>query len=487
MSSEWDGKSIDMSYDPMDIALDIPQGSFSSEMNISPVSTTTDMSLYEAQPAINEQVLNVIFALIQEHGIHDVISAMWPITTLVDTNTLYMPKKEKIERYIKSFSILFKYHLSVINDIFKFRYIIRNNSVNGQAMVFEVNPSNWLYPKLLIKVPQRAFPYADSLSYEYYVGKTLNRLRYEGIDHFALVYGRFKCGIDSSSTTLKLCDVSQEEKTHVVFEFIQNTDNIENENVKSFRTFIDSHNSQNDSLKVLLLIMISLHKAQKWVRFTHYDLHLENILIVKLAQQKVYTFEVNEKIYSIETMYIPHIIDYGRSHVNPVLVEPDEDNTFKDLDTLDTYVTFQEFQNRFKPIKFVLSPNDNQNVQEYLDVLLQTSAYMEYLANQGVDVTTMYSKYFLDSLHNVVTHGIRTYEFHEHFDHYKLTRLLCNYMMYTKKTTGMAIWKLLDDNLFQSFPFYIPISFNLPTNYSSINGRFNSPIDVADYIYSYIE
>ena len=187
MSENASKYTININYDPMDVILDIP---FNEDMNISPISNTTEMS-FDASYSLNMDILKSILDLISEYGIYDVVNVMWPITTLVDTNTLYMPKKEKIERYIKSFSILFTHYLPILNDIFKFKYMIRNNSVNGQTFVFEINPSNWFYPKLLIKVPRNTFPYADSVSYEYYVGKTLNQLRYDNIEHFALVYGRF--------------------------------------------------------------------------------------------------------------------------------------------------------------------------------------------------------------------------------------------------------------------------------------------------------
>lgn len=48
--------------------------------------------------------------------------------------------------------------------------------------------------------------------------------------------------------------------------------------------------------------------------YTHYDLHLGNIMIVKLPKKVKITY-TNLKI-TLYTKYIPVIIDYGRSHIN---------------------------------------------------------------------------------------------------------------------------------------------------------------------------
>ena len=49
--------------------------------------------------------------------------------------------------------------------------------------------------------------------------------------------------------------------------------------------------------------------------FTHYDLHDNNVLFVKLHRLTKIIYTIDNKIYIIYTRYIPVIIDYGRSYV----------------------------------------------------------------------------------------------------------------------------------------------------------------------------
>jgi hypothetical protein len=56
-------------------------------------------------------------------------------------------------------------------------------------------------------------------------------------------------------------------------------------------------------------------------------------------------------------------------------------------------------------------------------------------------------------------------------------------MIFSLKEEAYNVWGSLDDNIFQSFPFFIPNSFNLPTRYQSLDGKFTSPMDVVDFFY----
>jgi hypothetical protein len=80
-------------------------------------------------------------------------------------------------------------------------------------------------------------------------------------------------------------------------------------------------------IKLLFIIYLTLSSLKD--HFTHYDLHEENILLIKVPNNKyislIYQMP-NGNIHTINTRYIPIFIDYGRSYVNcdsPILNSTD--------------------------------------------------------------------------------------------------------------------------------------------------------------------
>jgi len=80
-------------------------------------------------------------------------------------------------------------------------------------------------------------------------------------------------------------------------------------------------------IKLLFIIYLTLSSLKD--HFTHYDLHEQNILVIKVPNNKyisiIYQMP-NGNIHTINTRYIPIFIDYGRSYVNcdsPILNSTD--------------------------------------------------------------------------------------------------------------------------------------------------------------------
>jgi hypothetical protein len=256
-----------------------------------------------------------------------------PLEILYGNAAYYLPESgEQIKVFCRMFNDIFKYHSKYINNIFKVENVFPQLSKNGKAFV--INPIEedvdiTLKRKLLV-VKVALTPQADSLSYEYYIGRFLNLLRYLGkTDVFALMYGRFRCGFNINRVGDPLC-IDGEKKVHIITEYVRNVRTgvvlSVNEYIKMkynvdeiYRSGLSSDEKRSEILyyltdinirmkNILLMVLISLQKAQDMMSFTHYDLHLGNVLIVEHDDPRKYD---DNLLY-----YTPHIIDYGRCYID---------------------------------------------------------------------------------------------------------------------------------------------------------------------------
>ena len=101
---------------------------------------------------------------------------------------------------------------------------------------------------------------------------------------------------------------TEETKNNVIVEYI---------NGKTFGDWIqsDKFNIQ-DYLFILIQLSLSLEFAQRNAGFVHYDLSPWNIMITELPNKICFDYILGvDKVYRVNTKYIPIIIDYGKSHV----------------------------------------------------------------------------------------------------------------------------------------------------------------------------
>lgn len=326
-----------------------------------------------------------------------------PLSILYQKTEFYAPEfyiedgEKEIRSYLKMFNMIFTNYKGVINKIFKVEKIFNVTSANGKIFIMNVKTNGLIQNKLLIvKVPLRKE--GDSLTYEYYVGSFLNCLRSYNIPGFALVYGRFKCPVDEvnlipgNESKFKLCtkpeikveldDYRLQEKSHVVYEYVRNT---QTNKVKTMFDFIkfklegrkaidDLEIANIELLNMLKIVLASLQLAQDKMQFTHYDLHLSNVLVAELAEtpngkrnirQYTYEFEEDYKI-RVVTKNLPHIIDYGRSYINTnyktILDE------YKDLYNIRTDIIYEDYEKEnVKYNSFVDMQNKLVNVDFYVN------------------------------------------------------------------------------------------------------------------------
>jgi hypothetical protein len=430
------------------------------------------------------------------------------MAVLSKADSFTIPDSGKIQEYIKAFSDVLN-NLD-INKIFKIVNFINQPSSNGSIYVVQLKKSVSKFSKLLIKVPKT--PTADPVSYEYYVGLTLNNLRPMNIQNFGLVYGRFFCGFNPSDPknnsellSRKLCDNKYKKKTHVLYEYITT---LSDKTITLYKYINDENN--NDAKKninlinILIMLMISLQNAQDELNFTHYDLHLENVLLVKLNATYNFVYEYKGKKYNILLEYFPFIIDYGRSHVNPDKV--DKSLEIYDYDNQISYEDFKEYQNLiWKDANFVLDPENNpkdKKLQDRIKALI--SSKLENLRFkktvqkilqkdrnirlyvEEITVDTILELFYHDK-NNRITYNIHPEKYHKSYDHFKLTQYMCSEILRNDDDDTKIEWRVLQKELQFNYPFYIPGIYSLPSEYSSFNGDFNSPIDIANYLYMDVE
>ena len=362
-------------------------------------------------------ILNTFSSYILQHNIKtdnffylfDTI--LKPLDVLYGNAGFYLPNSgEQVKIFCKMFSDIFKDHIQYINKLFIVEYVIPPNSVNGKAFIIntkDLNVDETLKKQLLV-VKVALTPQSDSLSYEYYIGKFLNIMRFRGItDVFALMYGRFTCGFNIDKAGDKLCTKKPDDdkkKIHIITEYVRNVSTGKNLSLADFITqrfnFIIQRFNQKDMLdmfvgdqgdlyteiykylletnvivkNIMMMILHSLQRAQDLMSFTHYDLHLGNILIVEHENARKYNTGADYDFPAVKHM--PHIIDYGRCYIDTSrvleeykLLYDKREITYVD-DNEKKYTSFMEMQTEiFKNRKF--TSNDYESVEIMIQTYIQ--------------------------------------------------------------------------------------------------------------------
>lgn len=406
---------------------------------------------------------------------------------LNNAETFTIPDINQINKYIKAFNVLLsKGDLNNTFDVVKF---IEQKSANGLIYVVKLKKSKSKYSKLLIKIQKSEL--ADPASYEYYIGLALNILRGMGALNFGLVYGRFNCGFNPIGKTI--CDKNYQDKTYVLYEYITSlsdktitlADYITSEKISKER-------KNSNLVNILIMLMISLQKAQDTMGFTHYDLHLGNVLLVQLNKTYNFVYEHNGKKYNIILDYFPFIIDYGRSYVNPDIVDKVAGGVIYDSDKKESYKKFKDYQNKaWKNREFMV---DVDKLKRYINRKLMNNRFVSELSGvmerefgikrKDINVEMIMDKFYKDE-NGKLTSGITPYKSNLHFDHCKLLNIVCDEML--DLYINDKYWSTLSKELEITFPFVIPGYYSLPKYYKFTQYDLEKPIDVVEYLYMEIE
>jgi hypothetical protein len=437
------------------------------------------------EPVNYTEIIEKMKILIENYGIYRVLDIIEPLYLLMKTNSLLMTNRDDIIKFENAFDQLFKSNKSLLSEILKVKKILSQSSVNGIVSILTIGNSN-----LLMKYAANEMR-SDPSSYEYYVGLTLNNLRKKNVFGFSLLYGRVRCSFNELNG--EFCK-NENKKTLLFYEFVRS----ENDKIQSLYNYITTEPIENERelkryeeniLNILLFLLYSLQTAQDDYGFTHYDLHLDNILLIKLEQPRDFTIEYNKKNYTLRLGYLPFIIDFGRSHINKSTKI--NEFVFNDYEKNNAYNSFEEYQYEiWKGKKFYFNKDKNackKIIYDNLDILQKKPSFKNSSNSIEEKVNNYMKTFYLDDKNNVKS-GIYPLKSSTICDMYKLTRSLCNVIKYRDYTSNFidfsGVWYIIDDLLNSAYPFYIPGQFFIPTHYDNFSKiPLEKPIDLFELIY----
>lgn len=204
------------------------------------------------------------------------------ILTIVEIKKLH--RQYKIKKYIT--------HLHQIGD----------PSANGYAFLASLINE----PIFIVKSPQSQAN-AIELNHECVIGLLgTNQLR-RYIPNFAYVYGTFRCSppILEGTKVIDWCSSLEDNIPYAIYE-----------NIPGITLFCFLKNDSSVFLPYYLQILFSLSMAHSVCSFTHYDLHLANVLMRPVKENTYLKYVFNGQTFYIKTHgAIATIIDYGMSYI----------------------------------------------------------------------------------------------------------------------------------------------------------------------------
>jgi len=170
---------------------------------------------------------------------------------------------------------------------------------NGQTFTSTIR--NMPDKRLLIKT-------SEDLTHEVFVGLMLNKLR-SHLLNFSYVYMGFNCSspLFVDKTFLSWCDKKTNDLGDAFYEYVYPS--------SSFADFVSTHQSSEESLSYYLQAVLALNYAFKKIKFTHFDLHGENVLLRELDSLQRIDYPTGKGSFVFYTKKIPTFIDYGFSSV----------------------------------------------------------------------------------------------------------------------------------------------------------------------------
>lgn len=224
------------------------------------------------------------------------------IKQIIDTiNNIYDPKKQ----------------LASFNRYFEFKHVFSEKGVQGTAGLLYHRTNSKVIP-VVFKIPSDV---NFSIEHEKQVLDTLQGLNCKNfIQAYGIVTlpinGKFldkekgaKPFINSSDTVL------------MPVLLIEYAGNIENEKILpayAIDDFIyDNRKDKHVIFSQLLQLLMALQVAQDYYKFTHYDLHLNNIYMVKCNKNLNMVYKRKKETFIVPTYgWYPVIIDVGVSFIN---------------------------------------------------------------------------------------------------------------------------------------------------------------------------
>ena len=190
--------------------------------------------------------------------------------------------------------------------------IFGKNSVNGYAFTASFNGKNKAEDFFVIKAPRKHKDDFVDLTHECFVAfAAINKLR-EKVPNFAYIYESFNCSAPFIDThdkdVLSWCDFHKEPVVYAIYENCSPS--------VSFDDFLNICNERN-FMMYFIQLMYALRTAYNECKFTHYDLHMCNVLLRYVSNDPFYIpyDSIDGQIYIKSERFVATIIDFGCSYV----------------------------------------------------------------------------------------------------------------------------------------------------------------------------
>ena len=238
---------------------------------------------------------------------------------------------DSLKRFLDNKILLFK---DIKNTFKNIKSIKKIGKESKNGFIHQVSDGKRVF---IIKSVQKKD--SDNISYEYYVGKCINNFK-KRFPFFSNTYALCKYASPEQYNIFKYVKTYTDyknneinlEKDIVEFDFDIHSPNafdlpcnrnkylcliIEYLPVEcSLRDLkIKNNNNILEKINILFIIYSMLNRLSKV--FTHYDLHRDNVVLLKVPKNNYVTFKYytnNSNYIEIKTKYIPVIIDYGRCY-----------------------------------------------------------------------------------------------------------------------------------------------------------------------------
>ena len=170
-------------------------------------------------------------------------------------------------------------------------------------------------PEDLYVVKSSRDPENDNLAHEAVIGGALNSLR-EHVPNFVYTYGAFGCSppVMEGGGSLTWCTTDVGAVTYLLLEALHNT--------MSLHNWIQLPNiTATDVASMLFQLFAALWLAydRSGLRFTHYDLHDDNVLVRDLGREYLIPYDTPDGKRYLRTRYLGIIIDFGFSYAEVVV------------------------------------------------------------------------------------------------------------------------------------------------------------------------
>ncbi len=198
-----------------------------------------------------------------------------------------------------------------IDKLFLFVFELKNNDIFNSEHPIEIFVKNFIIDE---SDNDNYFKVLQSLR-EYFIGMKISELR-DKVPGFIFTYMKISENkireIINKKYTNNLYIYKDKYKNQIIF--------MEKAGDISLARFLLSDPNEEDIINVYLQVILSLNAINQYYDFSHNDLHLDNIMITKLKEPKILTYNVklNGKQVKINLKvdkYLAKIIDFGMSSI----------------------------------------------------------------------------------------------------------------------------------------------------------------------------